>query len=86
MFQLYDISGSPLLLDSKLTAQGNPDNANANGTGALDFGRGTLFALDSNNGISAFSISVVPEPQTLALLALGLGLAGTRYFSRRSRQ
>jgi hypothetical protein len=84
-FQLYDISGTPTLLDSKLTAKGDPDNANANATGALDFGSGMLFALDSNNGISAFTV-VVPEPQTIAILALGLGLAGARCFGRRFRR
>ena len=84
-YQLYDISGTPTLLDFELTAKGDPDNANANGTGALDFGRSTLFALDSNNGISAFTI-VVPEPQTFAILALGLGLAAAGRIGRRPRR
>jgi trimeric autotransporter adhesin len=67
----YDISGAtPVLWDTKLTAKGDPDNANANGTGAVDFSSGALFVLDSNNGISAFR--VVPEPTTGALLVLGL--------------
>lgn len=79
-FQLFDLStGTPVLWDTKLTAKGDPDNANANGTGAMDFGTGVLFALDSNNGITAFAI--IPEPSTIALL--GLGLFGF-YFRRKA--
>ena len=33
------------------------DNANANGTGQVDFANGKLFALDSNNGIIALSVA-----------------------------
>jgi hypothetical protein len=66
-FVLYDVStGTPALLDSKSFPV---DNANINGTGAVDFGNGKVFALDSNNGILTYS--VVPEPGTIAL-----GIAG----------
>jgi len=50
------------------------DNANANGTGAVDFDSAghRVFALDSNNGLVAYSIAV-PEPSTVALGLFGLG-------------
>ena len=57
--------------------------ANGNGTGELawgpeiDNGDGTfsanLYALSSNQGIQAFIVTV-PEPNSLALAALGFGL------------
>jgi len=66
---LFDVSGpSPVLLD---TESFPTTNANANGTGAIDFGGGKLFALDSNNGLVAYDL--VPEPSEYVLLSLGLG-------------
>jgi hypothetical protein len=66
---LFDVSGpSPILLD---TENFPTANANVNGTGAIDFGGGKLFALDSNNGLVAFD--VIPEPSEYVLLSLGLG-------------
>jgi hypothetical protein len=47
-------TNAPALLDQELFAT---DNANVNGTGAVDFGGGRLFALDSNNGIIALTIN-----------------------------
>jgi sugar lactone lactonase YvrE len=35
-------------------------NTNGNGVGAIDFGGGMLFALDSNNGIMAFKVKEAP--------------------------
>lgn len=74
---LFDISsGTPSLLSTvSLTA----DNANINGVGAVALGDGKLFVLDTNNGIHAYSI--IPEPETYALL--GLGLAVVWYARRR---
>jgi hypothetical protein len=67
--------------------------ANGNGTGELawgaikDNGDGsfseTLYAMSTNQGIQAFVVTVVPEPATLSLLALGLvAVAGRKKFRR----
>jgi hypothetical protein len=74
--RLYDISDFAAVLDSELLPS---DNANLNGTGAVDFGGGMLFVLDSNNGLAAFG--VVPEPSTVALLITGA--AALLFFRRR---
>jgi hypothetical protein len=61
--RLYDISNldhPPVLIDQDLF---NTDNDNLNGTGALAFGEGVLFALDSNNGIVAFTVKK-PTPSS----------------------
>lgn len=66
---LFDVSGpSPVLLD---TEPFPTTNANGNGTGAVDFGGGKLYALNSNNGIVAYDL--IPEPSEYVLLSLGLG-------------
>jgi hypothetical protein len=67
---LFDISGggTPVLLDTETLPA---DNANGNGVGAVAFGGGKLFVLDTNNGLHAYQI--IPEPGTYALLGLGLG-------------
>ncbi len=48
-------------------------NANANGVGAVDFNAdgSVVYVVAPNNGVAAFR--VVPEPQTWALMGLGLG-------------
>ncbi|MEW6157725.1 MAG: DUF4623 domain-containing protein [Verrucomicrobiota bacterium] len=68
---LFDVNdpSNPVVLDIEGFA--NPGNRNLNASGAVDFGNGFLFALDTNNGLRGFA--VVPEPSTFALLFLGLG-------------
>jgi hypothetical protein len=48
------------------------DNSNSNASGEVDFGNGRMYVLDSNNGLTTYTIAV-PEPTTFALGALGLG-------------
>lgn len=51
--------------------------SNLNGTGDLSFGIDTngtlrLYAMNSNQGIQAFTVSAVPEPSSIALVTLGV--------------
>jgi hypothetical protein len=68
---LYDITypSLPIVLDREPFI--DPGNQNLNATGAVDFGGGKLYALDTNNGLRAWDL--IPEPGTYALLGLGLG-------------
>lgn len=90
--RLYDATNlaAPSLLSTLNLTSGTPF-ANVNGTAQVVFGsvsgQPVLFALNSNNGIQAFS--VVPEPGSLTMIfaAAGLGLVGLRgtgSFGRRS--
>lgn len=85
--RIYDMTtpGSPLFLGSLKTA--TSANANGNGTGGIawgavtDNGNGTataqLFAMNSNNGLQAFLVTV-PEPGTATLALLGFGVMAFR--------
>jgi hypothetical protein len=68
--QLYDISDltkDPVLVEQRLFPTGNP---NINGTGALDFSGNRLYALDSNNGILAFTVKKpTPKPPIQPVLS-----------------
>ena len=67
--------------------------ANGNGTGELAWGAvtangdgsfsETLYAMSTNQGIQAFVVTVVPEPATCSLLALGLVAVACRKKFRR---
>jgi hypothetical protein len=64
--RLYDIgnlAGGPRLVDQELFAT---DNDNLFGTGAVDFGAGRVYALDSNNGLVAYTLGAIPPPPVLA--------------------
>lgn len=65
-FQLYDLpsSGSPGLIETNAFPT---DNANGNGTGAVDFGGDRVFALDSNNGLLALQL-LSPTPAEFVLI------------------
>lgn len=81
---IYDVTDpiNPILVGTGNNTSGTLAG-NANGTGELawgaliDNGDGTssqrLYAMSSNQGIQAFIVTV-PEPTTLALIAIGLGL------------
>lgn len=53
LFNITNLTETPVLIDQELFPT---DKDNINGTGALSFGSGLLFALDSNNGIMAFKV------------------------------
>jgi hypothetical protein len=92
ILRIYDatnpgVIGSPVLFGTALPAA---HLANGNGTGAIAWGSqwwdGTkwnayLYALESNNGIQAYIVSV-PEPTSAALALLG----GALLFSRARRK
>lgn len=63
---LYDFSDmeNPVLIDQEFCAADNP---NINGTGQADFGGGMLFVLNSNNGITAYTVKK-PTPSMPATL------------------
>jgi hypothetical protein len=88
---VYDLTdpSAPVWLASGNNTSG-PLTGNGNGTGQLawgdivDNGNGTLtrtlYAMSTNQGIQAFNVTLVPEPASIALLALMLGvLAGGRF-------
>jgi len=77
--RLYDMSNalSPVLLDSATTISG-ASNPNSGGVGDVCFGNivgnsAELYAMNANNGIEAFNVTV-PEPGSAVLIAL-MGVA-----------
>jgi hypothetical protein len=79
LVRVYDFTNpaSPLLLASSTTIVG-PSRDNSFGVGQVRFGAisgatATLYALNTNNGIQAFSLTV-PEPATLGLIAIPLAM------------
>jgi hypothetical protein len=74
LYSLADLD-APVLLDQELLPV---DNANVNGTGALGFGGNRLFALNSNNGIHAYTINLTPAvASTLSATLNGANLVIT---------
>ncbi len=59
IYNLADPDLGPFLVDQELFPA---DNANINATGAIDFGGGNVYALDSNNGIMAMTLGAIPPP------------------------
>lgn len=74
--RLYDLAtpDAPVLLDQALIT---PEQPNANGTGAVDFGGDRVFVLDTNHGLRAFEIdrSGTVERPTLTLTRSGDSLS-----------
>ena len=44
------------------------DNSNGNGTGAVDFGNGRVYALDTNNGLLAMNVAYAPAQPAPAVI------------------
>jgi hypothetical protein len=59
LYDISDLASGPRLVDQELFPT---DNENINATGAIDFGDGKVFALDSNNGIIALTLGAIPPP------------------------
>lgn len=85
------VSGSATLLNSLNTT--SAFNSNTNATGAIAWGNTTLvsgsyvtpiYAMNTNNGIQAMTFAVVPEPSTIAMLAMG-GIGAAAYGWRKRR-
>ena len=76
--KLYDIS-NPLTLNELDSENFLVDVANTNVAGAVDFGNGRVYLLDTNNGILALSLTAVPEPAALCIAGIGaFGLLARR--------
>ncbi len=59
LYTTFNLANPPVLIDQELFPT---DNANDNFSGALEFGGGKLFALDSNNGLLAMSLGTITQP------------------------
>jgi hypothetical protein len=57
LYDAADLDLGPRLVDQELFPR---DNDNVNGTGAIDFSPDMVFALDSNNGIIAYTFGAIP--------------------------
>jgi hypothetical protein len=57
LYDMADLDLGPRLVDQELFPR---DNDNVNGTGAIDFSESMVFALDSNNGIIAYTFGTIP--------------------------
>lgn len=66
LYSLADI-GTPVLLDQELFPVDNP---NVNGTGALAFAGNRVFALDSNQGIFAYTLDLSTKVRTTVAATL----------------
>ncbi|MFN0068836.1 MAG: immunoglobulin domain-containing protein [Limisphaerales bacterium] len=81
LFNLADLD-NPVLADQELIL---PQQVNANGTGAADFGGGKLFVLDTNHGLRAFTLGAGTPAAAPAVLGapqiLGVGLGRTLRFT-----
>jgi hypothetical protein len=59
LYTTFNLANPPVLIDQELFPT---DNANDFYAGALDFGGGYLYALDSNNGLLAMNIGTILQP------------------------
>ena len=61
LYDISDLGNGPRLVDQELFPT---DNENLFGTGAVDFGIGRVYALDSNNGLISYTLGTIPPPRT----------------------
>lgn len=86
----YQDPNNPVALFSGNNTSGTL-SANGNGTGGIGWGPQvspntyTLYAMSSNQGIQAFSVELVPEPSTWAMLGMGGLTAGVAAVRRRRK-
>lgn len=74
VYDMTDVSNISLVASGNLTGS-FVANGNATGQvrwGAINGDTATLYALNTNNGVQAFTVQAVPEPGTLAALGLGM--------------
>lgn len=77
LYHLANLPGAPTLVDQELFPA---DNANINGTGSADFGGGRLYAVDSNNGIVAFTVNTNALAAAKPAVLSAAGLQANRVF------
>jgi hypothetical protein len=67
--RLFDISepASPKLIDQEILPSDQP---NLNITGAVQFGAGRLFVLNTNNGIVAYDFNDLPDAAVLTIIGI----------------
>ena len=59
LYSIADLGSPPVLVDQELFPSDAP---NINNTGAIDFGDGIIYALDSNNGLMALLLGDISTP------------------------
>lgn len=79
VYDLNNFAAGPLAIGNLTTSV----TANSNGTGAVAWGAinggsATLYVMNTNNGIQAFDVEVIPEPMTMGILALGAAALAAR--------
>lgn len=93
LYDISDLEAGPELLDLEFFAT---DNANLNATGAVRFGNGFVYALDTNNGLVAMRVNYGTPPTSEAPVLTDVtyaegairfrlhGVSGTTYVVQRS--
>ncbi|MBI2947297.1 MAG: DUF4623 domain-containing protein, partial [Verrucomicrobia bacterium] len=80
LYNVASLPNPPSMVDQELFPT---DNANANATGSVDFGGGRLYAMNSNNGLMAFTVNpgAIGPAQPAALSAPARQVGGAFQFT-----